>query len=101
MIQRDLEAAGIPYETDSGKAGFHALRHTFISNLAKGGVHPRDAQELAKQATITLTMSAYTHDAGIVAKDHRRAAGPAHSRKEKLVFALTNPAASVDYWGLA
>ena len=44
-------------------ADFHALRHTFISNLANGGVHPKDAQALARHSTITLTMDRYTHTA--------------------------------------
>ena len=42
-------------------ADFHALRHTFISNLAAGGVHPKTAQRLARHSTITLTMDRYTH----------------------------------------
>jgi hypothetical protein len=42
-------------------ADFHALRHTFISNLAGGGVHPKTAQRLARHSTITLTMDRYTH----------------------------------------
>jgi len=40
---------------------FHALRHTFISNLAAAGVHPKTAQTLARHSTITLTMDRYTH----------------------------------------
>lgn len=40
---------------------FHGLRHTFISNLARAGVHPKVAQELARHSTITLTMDCYTH----------------------------------------
>ncbi len=40
---------------------FHALRHQFISMLAKAGVHPKTAQELARHSTITLTMDHYTH----------------------------------------
>lgn len=40
---------------------FHALRHTFITNLASGGVHPKTAQILARHSTITLTMDRYTH----------------------------------------
>jgi hypothetical protein len=40
---------------------FHALRHTFISNLAAGGVYPKTAQALARHSTITLTMDRYTH----------------------------------------
>jgi integrase len=47
---------------DAGRyADFHALRHTFISNLAAGGVHPKTAQRLARHSTITLTMDRYTH----------------------------------------
>jgi hypothetical protein len=40
---------------------FHALRHQFISNLAAAGVHPKEAQILARHSTITLTMDGYTH----------------------------------------
>ena len=42
-------------------ADFHALRHTFISNVAAGGVHPKTAQRLARHSTIKLTMDRYTH----------------------------------------
>ena len=40
---------------------FHALRHTFITNLCNGGVHPKTAQALARHSTIGLTMDCYTH----------------------------------------
>ncbi len=40
---------------------FHALRHTFITNLARGGVHPKQAQDLARHSDINLTMSRYSH----------------------------------------
>jgi len=43
------------------KADFHALRHTFISNLAAGGVHPKIAQTLARHSTFALTMERYSH----------------------------------------
>jgi hypothetical protein len=50
------------YRDDAGRvADFHALRHTFISNLAAGGVHPKTAQQLARHSTITLTMDRYSH----------------------------------------
>lgn len=42
-------------------ADFHALRHTFISNLAAGGVHPKTAQALARHSTFALTMERYSH----------------------------------------
>lgn len=40
---------------------FHALRHSFITALAQGGVSPKVAQQLARHSTITLTMDRYTH----------------------------------------
>jgi len=62
MFKADLEAAGISPRDDAGRvADFHSLRHTFISNLARGGVHPKLAQQLARHSTITLTMDRYTH----------------------------------------
>ncbi len=62
MLKADLEDAGIPYRDDAGRvADFHALRHTFITNLARGGVHPKDAQQLARHSSITLTMDRYSH----------------------------------------
>ena len=58
----DLKQAGIPYRDEDGRvADFHALRHTFITNLARGGVHPKIAQALARHSTTTLTMDRYTH----------------------------------------
>jgi integrase len=72
MIRVDLTAASergkpmgkpaIPYVDPSGAvADFHALRHSFISALAQGGVHPKTAQDLARHSDINLTLSRYTH----------------------------------------
>jgi len=61
MIKADLEAAGIPRNVDGRWMDFHGLRHSFITNLARAGVHPRDAQELARHSDINLTMKHYTH----------------------------------------
>jgi len=62
MFQADIKAAGVRYVDDAGRyADTHALRHTFISNLASGGVHPKVAQALARHSTITLTMDRYSH----------------------------------------
>ena len=61
MLRIDLDAAGIAYATDDGIADFHSLRHSFISNLVSGGVHPKLAQQLARHSTIALTMDRYTH----------------------------------------
>jgi len=61
MIRADLEAAGIEYKVKGAVFDFHALRHQFISSLAKAGVHPKVAQQLARHSTITLTMDRYSH----------------------------------------
>jgi len=47
---------------DAGRvADFHSLRHTFITNLANSGVHPKTTQTLARHGSISLTMDNYTH----------------------------------------
>jgi hypothetical protein len=52
----------LAYRDDAGRvADFHAFRHTFISNLIAGGVHPKTAQQLARHGSIGLTMDRYTH----------------------------------------
>jgi integrase len=62
MFRRDIEAAGIPHrDAENEVVDFHALRHTFVTNLARGGVHPKTAQSLARHSTISLTMDRYTH----------------------------------------
>jgi len=62
LIRPDLKAAGIPYEDRWGVvADFHALRHSFITALARGGVHPKTAQDSARHSDINLTMGRYTH----------------------------------------
>ena len=62
MFRADLEAAGILAVDESGNlADFHALRHTFITNLVASGANPKIAQMLAHHSTITLTMDRYTH----------------------------------------
>ena len=48
-------------DADGHTLDFHCLRHTFITNLARGGVAPKVAQKLARHSTITLTLDRYTH----------------------------------------
>jgi integrase len=61
MIRRDLEAAGIPYETEEGLADFHAAgRHTHITGLLSNGVSLVAARELARHSDVRMTMR-YTH----------------------------------------
>lgn len=42
-------------------ADFHSLRHRFVSELVRSGVGPKDAQELARHSTVTLTLGRYAH----------------------------------------
>ncbi len=62
MLRADLEAAEVAEKDEAGRVvDFHSLRHTFITNLCNGGVHPKTAQALARHSTIGLTMDRYTH----------------------------------------
>ena len=62
MMKADLIKAGIEYQDDSGRdVDFHALRHTYITNVVKGGASPKIAQALARHSKITLTMDTYGH----------------------------------------
>ena len=70
MVQRDLEWAGIPYETHEGLADFHAAgRHSHITGLMASGASIMEAKELARHADIRQTAK-YTH---IGMKDRARA----------------------------
>lgn len=61
VFQRDLKRSGIASRDDQGRVlDFHCLRYTFITSLAKAGVHPGKAQRLARHSDINLTMSVYT-----------------------------------------
>jgi integrase len=64
MIRRDLEAAGIPYTVEGPDgplyADFHALRHSYLTLLGRGGVDLRTVQELAGHSTPVLT-ARYSH----------------------------------------
>jgi len=52
----------LKYRNRAGEfADFHSLRHTFISNLARAGVAPKVAMDLARHSNINLTMAVYSH----------------------------------------
>ena len=61
MLKADLKRAGVVYKTEAGYADFHALRHSFISNLVRSGANPRVAMALARHSTIDLTINRYSH----------------------------------------
>lgn len=61
VFKRDLKRAKIDRHSADGKVlDFHSLRYTFITSLAKAGVHPGKAQRLARHSTVNLTMNVYT-----------------------------------------
>lgn len=61
MLQKDLAAAGIAFVDEAGLfADFHSLRHSFVSMLAAGDVHPKRAQRLARHSDINVTMGLYS-----------------------------------------
>jgi integrase len=72
MVQKDLERAGIPYETAEGIADFHAAgRHSHVTELLRSGASLPEARELARHADVRTTMK-YTH---IGMEDRARALG--------------------------
>ena len=71
MVKRDLESAGLKYrDAATFVFDFHALRHQFVSSLARAGVHPATAQRMARHSDINLTLTRYTH---IGREDEKRA----------------------------
>ena len=60
VVQQDAGTVDPPVRLYPVSADFHALRHTFITNMMKSGVTPKTAQALARHSTIDLTMNVYT-----------------------------------------
>lgn len=61
QFREDLKRAGIQYKDSQGRqADFHALRHTFSTNLARAGVNSRFAMELMRHSDMRLTQKTYT-----------------------------------------
>src|SRR5262249_5917630 len=69
-IRRDLEAAGIPYATDEGKADFHSLRAYYISAFVRSGASIAEVRKLARHAKSETTLK---HYAKVAPHDLRRA----------------------------
>jgi integrase len=62
MLREDLQRAKIPHRDSSGRVmDFHGLRHTYITNFARQGIHPKIIQSLARHSTVSLTLDRYTH----------------------------------------
>ncbi len=61
ILNRDLEAAGIPKRDDRGRTlDVHALRTTFGSLLSRAGVPLRTAQAAMRHSDPSLTANVYT-----------------------------------------
>jgi integrase len=62
LLRKDLEAAGIPWRDDEGRyADFHALRHTYITNIARSGAKVKALVTLARHSDPRLTLRRYAH----------------------------------------
>ena len=60
-LKKDLANAGIPFEdVKRGRADFHALRHTFSTMLAIGGIDSQIRKEMMRHSDIRLTTGTYT-----------------------------------------
>ena len=59
-VRKDLEAAGVPYQTEEGIADFHALRVTYCTMLARAGVSLVQARRLMRHSDPKLTANVYT-----------------------------------------
>ncbi len=61
MIRADLAAAATPSSTDGGTADFHALRHSYVTALAKSNAPVKVVQSLARHSTPALILGVYAH----------------------------------------
>ncbi len=62
MLRVDLEACKIAPTDSSGRTvDFHALRHSYISLMARAGVAPKVLMDLARHSDVNLTMGYYSH----------------------------------------
>ncbi len=60
MLRVDLAAAGIEYQTPSGRADFHSLRAAYATLLARQRVNLQTAQALLRHSDPKLTARTYT-----------------------------------------
>ncbi len=52
----------LTWEDSEGRfADFHALRHTYLSQLGRSGASPKVMQMLARHSTVELTIGRYVH----------------------------------------
>jgi integrase len=59
-FKSDLKRAGIEFNENGRRVDFHALRHTFNTNVVKTDIPPRVAMEMMRHSDLNLTMKVYT-----------------------------------------
>jgi integrase len=60
LLEADLAACGIPYQTPAGYFDFHALRHWYCTFAAScPGVSPKTLQAMARHSDPSLTLRVY------------------------------------------
>ncbi len=64
MLYATMKRAGIPKWAPGGKLDFHALRNGYISRVVEAGASAKEAQELARHSTPTITMNTYARASG-------------------------------------
>jgi hypothetical protein len=63
MLRVDLKAAKIPENTEEGVVDFHALRVTYITNLARSGIRPKNRPDTRKAQRYSVDDES-VHEAG-------------------------------------
>ena len=58
-IRPQVESNVVPKHAPGGKVDFHAARVTYINLVLETGVHPKEAQTLARHSTPEMTMNVY------------------------------------------
>jgi len=64
VLYATMKRAGIPKWAPGGKLDFHALRNGYISRVVEAGASAKEAQELARHSTPTITMNTYARASG-------------------------------------
>ena len=60
--QYRTKSQALRYEDEDGRfADFHALRHTYVSQIVAGGANMSAAQELSRHSDPRLTLGRYSH----------------------------------------
>jgi site-specific recombinase XerD len=59
--QADVSDFLKPEDSQGRFLDFHSLRHSFITNVVQGGASAKEAMQLARHSTVTLTLDRYSH----------------------------------------